>query len=114
MRDYDKMLLNELQTLQVLSRRIVLTNQVISADAPTLIAQHAPIVEAVELRDPDLLEAAVRTHVIEAGELLMTRVAALDPARAKRPLPTSFSYGRWPSGAIPHPRRSARIEPDAR
>ncbi|MHB8890623.1 MAG: GntR family transcriptional regulator [Candidatus Limnocylindrales bacterium] len=108
------MLLNELQTLQVLSRRIVLTNQVISADAPTLIAQHAPIVEAVELRDPDLLEAAVRTHVIEAGELLMTRVAALDPARAKRPLPTSFSYGRWPSGAIPHPRRSARIEPDGR
>ena len=108
------MLLSQLETLQVLSRRIVLTNQVISADAPTLIAQHAPIVEAVELRDPDLLEAAVRAHVIEAGELLMTRVAALDPARARRPLPTSFALGRWPSGTIPHPRRSARSAADGR
>jgi DNA-binding GntR family transcriptional regulator len=108
------MLLSQLETLQVLSRRIVLTNQVIAADAPTLIAQHAPIVEAVELRDADLLEDAVRTHVLEAGELLMTRVAALDPNRAGRPLPTSFALGRWPSGAIPHPRRSLSRSPDGR
>jgi DNA-binding GntR family transcriptional regulator len=99
-------LLSQLATLQVLSRRIVLTNQVISADAPTLIAQHAPIVEAIELRDPELLEAAVRTHVIEAGELLMTRMAALEPARSRRPHAT-FGLGRWPSGASPHPRRSS-------
>jgi Transcriptional regulators len=37
-----EMLLSQLETLQALSRRIVLTNQVVSADAPTLIAQHAP------------------------------------------------------------------------
>jgi DNA-binding GntR family transcriptional regulator len=101
-----EMLLSQLETLQVLSRRIVLTNQVLSADAPTLVTQHAPIVEAVELRDPELLEAAVRTHVIEAGELLMTRMAALEPTRARRPQSTSFGLGRWPSGASPHPRRS--------
>jgi DNA-binding GntR family transcriptional regulator len=100
------MLLSQLETLQVLSRRIVLTNQVLSADAPTLIAQHAPIVEAVRLRDPELLEAAVRTHVIEAGELLMTRMAALDPNRARRQPSTSFGLGRWPSGASPHPKSS--------
>ena len=107
-------LLSQLTTLEVLSRRIVLTNQVISSDAPTLIAQHRPIVEAIELRDPDLLEAAVRTHVVEAGELLMTRVAALDPARSKRPLPTAFAFGRWPSGSLPHPRGVALGVSDGR
>ena len=101
-----EMLLSQLETLQVLSRRIVLTNQISSADAPTLIAQHAPIAEAVELRDPELLAAAVRTHVIEAGELLMTRMAALEPGRSRRPPSTSFGLGRWPSGTSPHPRRT--------
>jgi DNA-binding GntR family transcriptional regulator len=100
------MLLSQLETLQALSRRIVLTNQISSADAPTLIAQHAPIAEAVELRDPELLEVAVRTHVIEAGELLMTRMAALEPTRSRRPQSTTFGLGRWPAGASPHPRRS--------
>lgn len=100
------MLLNQLETLQALSRRIVLTNQISSADAPTLVAQHAPIVEAIELRDPELLEAAVRTHVIEAGELLMTRMAPLEPGRHKRPPSTSFGLGRWPTGLTPHPRPS--------
>jgi DNA-binding GntR family transcriptional regulator len=102
------MLLSQLDTLQALSRRIVLTNQISSADAPTLIAQHEPIAAAVELRDPELLEAAVRTHVIEAGELLMTRMAPLEPSRARRSDPNSFGLGRWPTGATPHPRRSSQ------
>ncbi len=100
-----EMLLSQLETLQALSRRIVLTNQISSADAPTLVAQHAPIAEAVELRDPELLEAAVRAHVIEAGELLMTRMSALEPTRSRRPKSTAFGLGRWPTGASPHPRR---------
>jgi DNA-binding GntR family transcriptional regulator len=100
-----EMLLNQLDTLQVLSRRIVLTNQLSSADAPTLIAQHEPIVAAVELCDPELLEGAVRTHVIEGGELLMTRMAPLEPHRGRKPDATSFGLGRWPSGTFPHPRR---------
>lgn len=98
-----RMLLNQLETLGSLSRRIVLTNQISSADAPTLIAQHAPIVEAVRLRDPELVEAAVRAHVIEAGELLMTRMAALEPKRLRHPS-SSFGLGRWPTGTTPHPR----------
>jgi DNA-binding GntR family transcriptional regulator len=102
------MLLNQLDMLQALSRRIVLTNQMSSADAPTLIAQHEPIAAAVELRDPELLEAAVRTHVIEAGELLMTRMAPLEPTRARRSDPNSFGLGRWPTGVTPHPRRSSQ------
>ena len=103
-----EMLLSQLDTLQVLSRRIVLTNQISSADAPTLIAQHEPIAAAVELHDPELLEAAVRTHVIEAGELLMTRMAPLEPSRARRSDPNSFGLGRWPTGTTPHPRRSSQ------
>lgn len=101
-----EMLLSQLEALQALSRRIVLTNQISSADAPTLIAQHAPIAEAVRLRDPELLEAAVRAHVIEAGELLMTRMAALEPTRSRRSTATTFGLGRWPTGASPHPRRT--------
>jgi DNA-binding GntR family transcriptional regulator len=102
-----EMLLSQLETLSVLSRRIVLTNQISSADAPTLIAQHAPIAEAVELRDPERLEAAVRTHVIEAGELLMTRMAALEHGRTRKPS-GSFGLGRWPMGTTPHPRPSSQ------
>ncbi len=108
------MLLSQLETLQALSRRIVLTNQISSADAPTLIAQHAPIAEAVGLRDPELLEAAVRAHVIEAGELLMTRMAALEPGRTRRSQGMTFGLGRWPSGASPHPRRGITQAPEER
>lgn len=100
------MLLNQLETLQVLSRRIVLTNQISSADAPTLVGQHAPIAEAVERGDPEALEAAVRTHVIEAGELLMTRMSALGAGRARRDQGDSFGLGRWPTGATPRHRPS--------
>jgi DNA-binding GntR family transcriptional regulator len=109
-----EMLLSQLETLSVLSRRIVLTNQISSADAPTLIAQHAPIAEAVRLRDAELVESAVRTHVIEAGELLMTRMAPFEHSRTKKPSNT-FGLGRWPTGTTPHPRPSSRsgIEPAA-
>jgi len=102
-----EMLLSQLETLQALSRRIVLTNQISSADAPTLIAQHAPIADAVRQCDPERLEAAVRAHVIEAGELLMTRMAALDASRSGRSVPASFELPRWPSGGSPRPRPSA-------
>ncbi len=100
-----EMLLSRLDSLQVLSRRIVLTNQISSADAPTLVAQHEPILHAVELRDAELVEAAVRAHVIEAGELLMTRMAPLE-ANRRHSDPHSFGLGRWPTGTTPHPRKS--------
>jgi hypothetical protein len=37
----------------------------------------------------------------------MTRMAALEPSRTRRSQSTTFGLGRWPSGAIPHPRRGA-------
>ncbi len=105
-----EVLLGQLANLAVLARRIVLTNQIHSADAPTLVAQHAPIREAIAVHDPELLEAAVRAHVIEGGELLMTRMAALEPPRARRRQATSgFGLGRWPSGTTPHPRPTAPV-----
>lgn len=107
-----EMLLRDLENLQSLSRRVVLTNQISSADAPTLIAQHQPIADAVDLHDPALLEAAVRTHVIEGGELLMTRMAALAPGKSKVAAKGTFGLGRWPSGTTPHPRRTGASRPD--
>ena len=105
-------LLSQLENLQSLARRVVLTNQLSSADAPTLVAQHQPIADAVALRDPELLESAVRTHVIEAGELLMTRMAPLEAGRSRRASSGSFGLGHWPNGTIPHPKRAGLTRRD--
>lgn len=96
-----QMLLAQLETLQVLSRRLVLTNQLYASDAPTLIGQHAPIAAAVEARDPARLEGAVRAHVIEAGELLLSRMAALDAGKTRRPKSDGASFGRGPGDMKP-------------
>lgn len=69
-----RMLLDQLTYLQVLARRVVITNQLLSDDAPTLVGQHRAIMEAVESGEPARAEAAVRAHVIEGGELLLERV----------------------------------------
>jgi DNA-binding GntR family transcriptional regulator len=96
-----QMLLDRLDTLQILSRRIVLTNQLFAADAATLVGQHQPIAAAVERRDPDRLEAVVRAHVIQAGELLLGRMDANATAhgRGHRPPKPGGSQGySWPTG----------------
>lgn len=102
-----QMLLGQLETLQVLSRRLVITNQLYASDAPTLAAEHAPIVAAVRDRDPAGLEAAVRFHVIEAGEMLLTAMAALEPADGEIAADGATSFGRWPTGALPAAKRSS-------
>ncbi len=104
-----QMLLDRLDALQFLSRRIVLTNQLISADAPTLVGQHEPIAAAVAHRDPYAVEAAVRTHVIEAGELLLSRMDAsgADPIRGHVSRPGGTRDRSWPGGKTA-PRKSRR------
>lgn len=99
-----QMLLRELERLQSLSRRIVLTNQSYSSDAATQIRQHGPIADAVEARDPKRLEAAIRAHVIEAGELLMDRVAALQATQGQRTDVRSPLLGTWPTETEATPR----------
>lgn len=71
------MLMAQLDQLQHLTRRLIIANQLIGDDADQLVDQHRPILEAVKLRDPDQIEHAMRSHIIEAGELLLGRVAAL-------------------------------------
>lgn len=90
-----KMLLAQLSTLQTLSRRLVLTNQLYAADAPTLIPQHAPIADAVMAGDADAVEVAVRSHVIEAGELLLSRMASTGGALPDAPV-AAEAFGPWP------------------
>jgi DNA-binding GntR family transcriptional regulator len=100
-----QMLLDRLDTLQVLSRRIVLTNQLLAADAATLVGQHQPIATAIARRDPDRLEAVVRAHVIQAGELLLGRMDASATAhgRSHRPKPGGTLGYSWPTvGAVQH------------
>jgi len=96
------MLLDRLETLQTLSRRLVLTNQLIAADAPMLVGQHEPIVTAVEDRDPDQLEAAVRAHVIEAGELLLSRMdgTAAKDGRGRLSKVGVARVDSWPTGGV--------------
>lgn len=104
-----QMLLDRLETLQFLSRRIVLANQLIAADAPTLIGQHEPIAAAVAHRDPDGVEAAVRAHVIQAGELLLSRMDAngADHIRGHASRPGGTRDRSWPGGKTA-PRKSRR------
>ena len=93
-----EMLLAQLDTLQVLSRRLVLISEIYAADGPGVIRQHEPIARAVEEGDPGRLEAAVRTHVIEAGELLIQQMSARQAARPRRSRSERFHPGSWPAG----------------
>jgi DNA-binding GntR family transcriptional regulator len=90
------MLLHQLDTLQVLTRRLVLMSELYASDGPSVIRQHEPIAAAVRARDPEALEAAVRSHVIEAGETLMTIVAATDAPRTRRKKAAAPALGGWP------------------
>lgn len=96
-----QMLLHRLDALQVLSRRLVLLSEIYASDGPAVLRQHAPIAAAVRARRPEALEAAVRSHVIEAGELLMEQMAARQPARSRRSKADPFHPGSWPSAMTP-------------
>lgn len=109
-----QMLLAQLETLQVLSRRLVLINQLYESNAPALIGQHAPMLAAVEARDPARLEEAIRAHVIEAGELLLGQMAALNVGKTRRePKSHGTPFGRWPGGTKPN-RPAADAQPGRR
>jgi DNA-binding GntR family transcriptional regulator len=96
-----QMLLNQLDDLQVLSRRLVLMNEIYASDGPAVLRQHAPIAAAVRARQPEALEAVVRSHVIEAGELLMEQMTVRQPARRRQSKADTFHPGRWPIALSP-------------
>ena len=97
------MLLNRLESLQVLSRRLVLLGEIYASDGPAVVRQHAPIVAAVRARRPAELERAVRDHVIDAGQILMEQVAARQPTRSRRSKVEAFRPGSWPNPVTPDP-----------
>jgi hypothetical protein len=51
--------------------------------------------------DPDELERRVRAHVIEAGELLLGRMSALDRNGGGETQGPASRLGRWPDGRQP-------------
>jgi DNA-binding GntR family transcriptional regulator len=78
-----QMLLDQLQNLQVLSRRLMILGEPLvilggpsAATRMPVVRQHAPIVEAVRRGDPAAVEDAVRTHVVQAGERFMAEMSA--------------------------------------
>lgn len=101
-----QMLLRQLDSLELLARRIVLANRRFTSDPQEIVRQHAPIVAAVEAGDPANLEIAVRWHVIDAAEMLLSRMAAAEHGKAARPRSVAAVYGRWPGpdddAAEPH------------
>ncbi len=96
-----QMLLSRLEALQVLSRRLVLLAEIYASDGPAVVRQHAPIVAAIRAGRPAELEQAVRGHVIEAGQILMSQMAARQPSRSRRSKVEAFQPGSWPSATIP-------------
>src|SRR4051794_6487717 len=98
-----QMLLSRLESLQVLSRRLVLLAEIYASDGPAVVRQHAPIVAAVKARRPAQVESAVREHVIDAGQILMDQMAARQPARSRRSKVEPFRPGSWPNPVLPEP-----------
>ena len=96
-----------------LSRRIVLTNQISSADAPTLDrAARADRRGGRAARSRSSSRRRSATHVIEAGELLDDADgAARAGSRAAPDATTRSASGAGRRGASPHPRRADRPDP---
>ena len=108
-----RMLLNRLDALQILSRRLVLMGELYASDAPAVLRQHAPFAAAVRANRPEMLEAEVRSHVIEAGEQLMAQMTARQPARPRRAKADPFHPGSWPSALTPDTTPAAVVVRDS-
>jgi DNA-binding GntR family transcriptional regulator len=108
-----QMLLTRLDALQILSRRLVLMGELYASDAPAVLRQHAPIAAAVRANRPEVLEAEVRAHVIEAGEQLMAQMGARQQARPRRAKPDTFHAGSWPSAVTPETTPAAVVVRDS-
>jgi DNA-binding GntR family transcriptional regulator len=93
------MLLDHLESLQVLARRLVLFRQIDSSDAAVSFVQHAPIMAAVEAGDPEGVERAVREHVVEGGQLLTARMAAHGENTDLQSERAAVAFSAWPTGS---------------
>ena len=65
-----------LNTLQVQTRLFILYTKLYASDLTDEVANHEPIMAALERGDRGALQAAVRDHVRESGELLVGKMLA--------------------------------------
>ncbi len=78
-----QMLLDQLESLQTQTRQFIFYTKFYSSDAEGEVEAHMPILVAVRNSAPERAEAAMRDHIISAGErLLVTMLEQADTAEA--------------------------------
>jgi len=84
-----ELLMEQLGSLQVRTRQFILYTKLYRSDANGEVASHAPILAAIESREPERAEGALRAHIIEAGTLLLARMSemALNRPESQGPTP---------------------------
>ncbi|HET7718203.1 MAG TPA: FCD domain-containing protein, partial [Bauldia sp.] len=75
------MLLEQLASLQTKTRQFIFFTKFYSSDSEGEVEAHMPIFMAVRNASPDRAEAAMRDHIISAGERLL--VSMLEQAATK-------------------------------
>jgi DNA-binding GntR family transcriptional regulator len=79
----DNDLLHDLmKTLALQTRRLLLYNKVFRASPDEEIASHRELVEAVLTGDPARAEAAVRAHIAQSAQRVLTQMPEDDEADA--------------------------------
>jgi DNA-binding GntR family transcriptional regulator len=81
-----KLLLEQLRGLQTRTRQFIFFTKFYDSDVESEIDAHSPIIAAVRAYEADRAEAAVRDHIMSAGERLLVRMLE----ESTRDLPAVF------------------------
>lgn len=69
-----EILLEQLRGLQTQTRQFIFLTKLYASDAEGEVEAHMPILTAVRLSEPERAEAAMRNHIVSAGERLLVRM----------------------------------------
>lgn len=69
-----ELLLEHLSGLQACTRQSIFYTKFYDSDAESEVEAHTPLVQAVRSGEPDRAEAAIRNHIMSAGERLLVRM----------------------------------------
>ena len=75
-----QVLLDTLGSLRLQMRQFIVYTKLMNSDEEPEYDTHRRLLETVEAGDTDAAAAAVRTHILEAGQFLMRKLAAEDDA----------------------------------
>jgi len=78
-----KIVSEHLESLQAQTRQFILATKLYESDPESEAESHLPVLLAVTSGDPDRAEETVRQHITRAGQLLLARMAEIDPGRGR-------------------------------